>query len=70
MERKFLIKMVKNLVKKIDERKEILNLLTNLGYKPMIFNHPYESDIDLKKGRNQKPIFNVNEINFYKQKIK
>ncbi len=67
---KLLIKMTKKLINKIDERIEILKLLTNPGYKPIIFNYPYESNVDLKKGENQKPIFNVNEINYYKKNLK
>ncbi len=60
-------KMKKNLVKKIDERKEILNLLTNPGYKPMVFYYPYESSVNLTAGKDQKPIF-YNALNVYNKR--
>ena len=41
---------------------EILKLLENPGYHPMILHYPYEAKVNLTAGKNQKPVF-YNKIN-------
>lgn len=59
---------MKNLINTINERKEILNLLENPGYRPMVLHYPYEANVNLTDGKNQKPIFYNKTNNYNKTK--